>query len=326
MRKLVAVYENGNHRVIICNDGTKIKETLDPNVDHFTYDFAENADIKITDYCTVGCPYCHEASSPNGKHADLKSMVPLFNTLHAGTELAIGGGNILDHPDIEWFLNFLKSKKVIANITVNQKSLSPEAIRTIKSWIDRKLVNGVGISLTDSKNLDKAAIDKLGPNVVLHIIAGIFNYKDFYSGAIDNRKILILGYKDLRRGHDFLSKPWMSGPGNLDNLIKQNIHYLKKMLPAIKEKTKSISFDCLAIDQLDPKSIFNMSDEDYTLRFQGSDTDVLDNNGDITCSTFYIDAVTKTCARMSTAALDKRFKVTEEDTIESLFKKSIQGW
>lgn len=51
-------YNNGNHRVILYSDGTKIKETIDPNVDHFTYEYPESFDLKITDYCDGGCSFC----------------------------------------------------------------------------------------------------------------------------------------------------------------------------------------------------------------------------------------------------------------------------
>jgi len=62
--KMLATYKNGNHKVIIFDDGTKIKETIDPNADHFTYDFPENFDIKITDQCDGGCIYCFPANTP----------------------------------------------------------------------------------------------------------------------------------------------------------------------------------------------------------------------------------------------------------------------
>lgn len=51
-------YRNGNHIVKLYSDGTKVKETIDPNDDHFTYEFPESFDLKITDYCDAGCAYC----------------------------------------------------------------------------------------------------------------------------------------------------------------------------------------------------------------------------------------------------------------------------
>ena len=44
---LLGVYKNGNMRTCIFSDGTKIRETED---DEFIPDFAENMDIKISNY------------------------------------------------------------------------------------------------------------------------------------------------------------------------------------------------------------------------------------------------------------------------------------
>lgn len=315
-KPVLAVYKNGNHYVAIFDDGTKIKETIDPDADHFTYEFAENSDIKITDYCDGGCIYCHENSTINGVHGDLRKIEPTLDTLHEGTELAIGGGNALAHPDLIWFLKKLKSKGIIANITINQRHLMPYK-DLITSLVVEKLVHGIGISLTDSSNADDFKfIDTLGNNVVIHTIAGILTEKDI--GCLKGRKVLILGYKDLRRGHTLLE--------HKSDEIKKNIEWLKGFLPIMRHICRVISFDCLGIEQIDPKNVFNMDDMTYDTLFQGSDTDVTDTEGNITCSTFYIDVPTMTVARMSTAALDKRFSFSGTEDIKTLFKLSTTGW
>ena len=62
---------------------------------------------------------CHENSVPNGKHGDL--FEPSFlDTLHPYTEIAIGGGNPLEHPDLYKFLQLCKERKFIPSMTVNQ--------------------------------------------------------------------------------------------------------------------------------------------------------------------------------------------------------------
>ena len=74
----IGCYVNGNHRTVLFADGTKIKQTghwvdfdeegtrkwEDDDQDHFTYDFPENFDIKITDYCDGGCAYCFPEGTP----------------------------------------------------------------------------------------------------------------------------------------------------------------------------------------------------------------------------------------------------------------------
>lgn len=333
--KFLKGYENGNHITKIYDDGTKIKETghfefrplpgmkggpkvwVPDDADHFTYDFPENADIKITDYCDAGCAYCHENSTVKGVHGDLRRIEKTIDSLHAGTELAIGGGNALAHPDLIWFLEKLKKNGVIANITINQKHLRPYKDLICK-LVAEELVHGIGVSLVDSSNKDDFDfIDTLGNNVVIHTIAGILDEKDLE--VLKNRKVLILGYKDLRRGHAMLEKDFDEITHRMDLLRKLWLYELKK-------NCKVVSFDCLAIEQLDPKNILNVSDKDWSTLFQGSDTDVKDADGNITCATMFIDCVTMTVARMSTAALDKRYPFTGDEDIADLLKISTQGW
>jgi len=313
---ILSTYTNGNHTVIIHDDGTKIKETIDPNADHFTYDFPENFDIKITDQCDAGCIYCHENSTINGKHGDLGRLVGMIKSLHRGTECAIGGGNALAHPSLIWFLNKLAHQGVIANITINQRHLK-QYRKLIEFIVKNELVHGIGISLTDSSNQeDLEFIKTLGNNVVIHTIAGILSEKDLE--FIKGQKVLILGYKDLRRGHNLLAKQ--------GEAIRKNIEWLAKKLPELRTMCKVISFDCLGIEQLDPKAIFNMSDEEYFSLFQGSDTDVLDADGNITCATMYIDVPNMQVARMSTAALNKRYPFSGYEDIGDLLSITTQGW
>lgn len=313
---MLATYKNGNHRAIIFDDGTKIKKTIDPSADHFTYDFPENFDIKITGYCDAGCKYCHENSTVTGKHGNLRALEPMIKSLHAGTECAIGGGNALAHPDLLWFLEALRNQGVIANITINQRHLF-QYKDLICKLVAEPLVYGIGVSLTDSSNMEnKEFIKSLGNNVVIHTIAGILSEKDL--PFIEDMKVLILGYKDLRRGHALLEKQ--------GDEIHKNIEWLKTKLPELRNSCKVISFDCLGIEQLNPKDLFNMTDDEYYYLFQGADTDVFDSEGNITCCTMYIDVENMQVARMSTAALDKRYAFTGNENISELLKLTTQGW
>lgn len=75
----------------IYEDGTKIQEWPDEEVPNPIY--PNSFDLKITDYCDLGCKFCHEKSTTNGIHGDLSLMMDLVEQLPAGTEIAIGGGN-----------------------------------------------------------------------------------------------------------------------------------------------------------------------------------------------------------------------------------------
>ena len=148
--KIVGAYKNGNYRVTIFDNGTKIRETED----EFIPDRLESVDMKITNKCDVGCPFCHEKSTPNGEHADLNN--PVINTFLPYTEIAIGGGNPLCHPQLESFLIHLKELKCFPSITVNQKHFIEEYDRITRLY-NENLFYGLGVSVT---NLTKEFADK----------------------------------------------------------------------------------------------------------------------------------------------------------------------
>ena len=150
-------YKNGNYNVILnLDNGTKIRETIDPEATAFIPETIESFDCKITNSCDMGCPMCHENSIPNGKHADL--FAPSFlDTLHPYTEIAIGGGNPLEHPDLYKFLQLCKERKFIPSMTVNQVHFEKN-FDFIKKLVDEKLIYGLGVSLN---NVNINFVDKL---------------------------------------------------------------------------------------------------------------------------------------------------------------------
>lgn len=322
-KKVLATYQNGNHYECILEDGTKRKLCMDD--DYFTYTFPANFDFKINNRCDGCCKYCHENSKPNGEVPSLVDFIwkdknkteytPLYNSIKSGTEMAIGGGNIFESKDIEELLINNKKRNILSNITVNQKHIKAN-IKTLQKWVKTKLVKGIGISMTSRNVEDFKLINTLGDSVVIHVINGILEPNDI--PYLMFRKVLILGYKDIRNGTDYLSKN--------NETIKKNQEWLKGELPKLKNCLRLMTFDCLGIEQLDVKNTLKVSDEDWKRLYQGSDTDVFDNKGNITCSTMFVDLPNMKVSRMSTARLDQRFDFSMDETIESLFKKSTQGW
>lgn len=287
-------YRNGNYIVRFnLADGTKIRETEE---DDFIPAYAENIDIKITDRCSAGCPFCHEGSTPNGKYGDIMNE-KFVDTLHAYQECAIGGGNVLEHPDLVPFLRKLKEKKVIANITVNQIHFEQDQ-KLIKKLVDEKLVYGIGVSLSKpTENFVKLV--KQYPNAVIHTINGILKPSDIAFLLGKSLKILVLGYKQIRRGNEYFI-------GN-QNAIAENQKWLHDNLGEIANKFAVISFDNLAIEQLNVKRF--MSDEEWDEFYMGDDAEF----------TYYIDMVERKFAKNSMAPMDKRYDLL--DSTDEMFNK-----
>lgn len=285
-------YVNGNYKVFIYNDGTKIRETNEKN---FISEFPENIDIKITNSCDLNCTMCHEDSSPDGKHGDILDA-KFIDSLHPYTELAIGGGNPLAHPDIIPFLIKLKKKRIIANMTVNQIHFMKN-LQLIEDMLKHKIIHGLGVSLMDASDYNFLNIISKYPNVVVHIINGMVSISDLEKMYDKNLKILILGYKQFRRGVLNFSK-------NGDS-IQNNQKDLYDNLAEITRHFKIVSFDNLALKQLETKRIMS---QDYW------DTFYMGDDGQYT---MYIDMVNKQYAKNSISTET----YTLEDNIKDMFKK-----
>ena len=289
-------YQNGNYTVTILKDGTKIRYNT---LDFFAPEKPDSMDVKITNCCDMGCPMCHEDSKPNGKHGDILN-VPFFDTLNPYTEIAIGGGNPLSHPDLVPFLEQLKSKKLIPSMTVNQVHFMKN-LGLVEELVNKKLIYGIGVSLNSVNDEFIETILKF-PNAVIHVIDGIVHPTQLEELANKGLKILILGYKEFRRGNVMYA--------NMGSVIEEMKSSLYNILPTMINDNwfDVVSFDNLAIKQLNPKRL--MSDEQWNQFYMGDDGNF----------TMYIDLVNQEFAKSSVPT--ERYPITED--IRDMFNK-IKG-
>lgn len=268
--KLLNVYKNGNYKVILFDDGTKIRKT---NEDEFISSFPECIDLKITNKCDIGCKYCHEDSTINGEHGDIMNA-EFINSLKPYTELALGGGNVLSHPNLKEFLEVLKNKNIIANVTVNQVHFV-SCIDQIRYMIDNDLVKGVGVSLVNPTD-EFISLVKQFDNVVIHVINGVVSMQDLEKLYNNNLKLLILGYKEFRRGITFYSEK-----------VRENKLHMLKSIREILKNFKVVSFDNLALKQLELNNV--LDEDDWNEFYMGDDGQF----------TMYIDLVKRHFAKNS---------------------------
>ena len=286
----IVQYKNGNYTVIRDLDsGTLVKMN---DLDFLEADFPDSFDLKITNSCDMGCKFCHENSLPNGKHGDIMNA-KFINTLHPYTEIAIGGGNPLEHPDLIAFLKKLKQLKMIPNMTINQVHFMKNK-DLIKYLIDNELIYGLGVSLVNANESFINEVSKY-PNAVIHVINGVHSVDELKKLYDKGLKLLILGYKEFRRGKDFYSNKVIESESelytNLEDLIK---HF------------KVVSFDNLALKQLNPKRL--LSEDEYNRYYMGADGQ----------STMFIDLVKEEFSTSSTTPEDKRHRLL--NNINDMFK------
>ena len=275
-------YGNGNYTVLIdLDDGTKIRVGDDDTP--FIADTPESMDVKITNRCDAGCPWCHEGSVPTGANADISQA--FLDTLHPYTEIAVGGGNVFEHPELETFLAQLAERGCIPSITVNQRHLEgengDEILDKILHWRAKRLVYGVGISVSNpTKRLVEIA--RAIDTSVLHVVNGLFDEKTFEALRGRGLRILILGYKDVRRGRAYHD-------GNHSDSITHNMAWLSENLGSVVSGFSVASFDNLALEQLPVKQM--LGEDAWESFYMGDDGQ----------HTFYIDMVDKKYSVSSTA-------------------------
>ncbi len=285
-------YWNGNGYIELNKeDGTLITTVL--NDEEFKPEFPLNIDMEISKKCENGCSWCYAGCTPDGKHADINKYIQDKNSflysLHYGTELALNGNEPL-HPDLEKLLIFCKERNIIANLTVQENTLIKHKDQ-LEKWLSEKLINGIGISPCQY-SYELIDFCQTHPTAVIHTIAGITTENQYNKLKNKNIKILILGYKNFGKGVDFISK--------YPEIIQNNIDWLKTQVKDFVNYFKVVSFDNLAIEQLNPRSF--LTDEQWNSFYRGDDGH----------HTFFIDLVNETFAKNSMQSKSNHIKLKND--------------
>lgn len=269
-------YVNGNYQVTIKKDGTKIRISLDGT---FVPKRVETLDINLSNKCNVGCSYCYINATPQGLDGDFTKLFR-FN-IPKYTELAINYNGT--HEVFDDFMDRKGTLDWIINLTINSKLLNnSEQVVKLQSWIDNTNLKGIGISTNTY-----IEVPLVSDNIVYHTIAGITPTEEIIKMLQANKKVLILGFKQLGRA---------TTVPDLTNWDIDSILSIKKGI---------LSFDNLALAQLDIQSKVpaNLWDAHYM--------------GEEGTTSFYIDLVTNTFSKSS---VDSSIKFDATDlNISSMF-------
>jgi hypothetical protein len=232
---------------------------------------------------------CNES----GVHADLNQ--PWVDTIRPYTEVALNGNDLSHHGLID-FLVKLRDRNVIANITLNQTHFMKN-INLLHILADNNLIKGLGVSLVNPTEEFIAQIKRF-PNAIIHVINGILKPSDVEALSYHDLKILILGYKKLRRGEDWYNE-------DHENIVVKQM-WLNENLPDMLEKFNVISFDNLSLRQL-PIVREILTDEEWEEFYAGDDG----------TSSMFVDMVAGTFARSSTTQLETMHPIM--DNLDDMF-------
>lgn len=182
----------------------------------------ELVDINITDFCTHGCQYCYRGCTDKGKHASLENLTKLFKILqeHQVLEVALGGGEPLEHPDFWTIAERAKYYGMHVNVSTRDEGIlrDPEVLAKGVEFL-----HGIGLSVGRCYHMkelgslrDYAFQASQRKNrgygtptleVVLHLAMGTLPRNQFSEMLKEAREnhlpVLLLGYKSHGRGVEF---------------------------------------------------------------------------------------------------------------------------
>ena len=248
MEKITDKVKNGNYYVLYGNM-FDVKEKIRVQVDSIpdmVPEYPELVDMKITDACEHKCPFCYMASTPKGKHANAWDVYYTINKFKTKTEFALGGGNVLLHPDFANIVKHINRHNHIANITIRFDDVDTiNKDENIKDAIVR-YVSGIGISVQTANDIDVAEefiieMLGLGKHISLHIIPEMLGvqesveilrkmrvingkcreaHKDNRHWTTNTCKVLFLGLKQAGRAKALEHK--MLTASDLDLLVEES--------------------------------------------------------------------------------------------------------
>jgi len=169
----------------------------------------ELVDLKITDYCAKGCRFCYQGSSRVGKHADKGTMETILYELgfRLGVlEVAIGGGEPLEHPEFDSIIETAARDGITPNVTTRRPL---ELAKRSRIVLDK--IGAVGVSVGDDwlADIESAVILRRAmgggqDRLVLHAILGVDPLDQIVKTATAlHMPVLILGFKGVGRGASY---------------------------------------------------------------------------------------------------------------------------
>lgn len=289
---VIGKYVNGNTTTTIFEDGTKIRLVNGQSIDCA---FLECIDVNTSYRCDRQCKFCYQNSTKDGKVADLNAFDDMLDSIHQYTELALNC-NDPTNSQFEQLLIKCKQRGLIANVTINQYHFIRH-FDIIKRWSEQRLIHGVGVSV---QTITDTTIDRLHQinNVVVHTIVGATSPATFYALCDHDIKLLVLGYKDIGRGHDYQIIR--------NEIISYNRQWLYRSIERLIDRFNTMCFDNLACDQLNVKRFVKDWSQFYM--------------GDEGTHSMYIDLVNKTYSISSVLSNQISFNFPRSNNVNEMFK------
>ena len=266
------------------------------------------ADFQITTVCPLGCPHCYASAEPEGTSVPLSDIARVFDELEKNgvTQVALGGGEPLSHPDFIPILEMCLSRGMVPNLTTtgvyfdqNRLSamkrccgavaLSMEAVgekfdrrrRTGFTFFKERLDELLGLSIP---TVIQVTLSRESFSYLNQIVDFCLGYPELYG-------VIFLSYKEVGRGRGFDHVLASLPPGSV-------FEQLRRAFLRLSKQTR-VGYDCCltpAIVGLEPELDFTKQDQLEGCSAMRSSIGILPNL-DVTPCTFTTEANILFCRR-----------------------------
>lgn len=198
------------HFMADAKTGITLRWGRTPEENPFFAPVPELADISISNHCTKGCSYCYRDSKANNQFMSVEDYVRLLESMKHPQygnvfQVAIGGGEPLEHPDFMQIINETCHRGIVPNFTTNGIHLSPDVCKAIKNKVGAVALSVTSINEIQQEKVFMLAEESIRTNIhyvlsseniseAVNIVNG--NYDDRLNGV---NAMVFLTYKPAGR-------------------------------------------------------------------------------------------------------------------------------
>ena len=210
----------------------------------------ELADLSISNHCSKECAYCYRESARNNDFLSVNDYCKVLDAMRHPEygnvfQVAIGGGEPLEHPDFVKIIDATLERGIVPNFTTNGIFLTEDVCRAIQGK-----VGAVALSVTSVTELQEEKIAMLRKYTIrtnIHYVLSAKNIEEaieIVSGKYEAHfagvnAIIFLTYKPAGRG---TKEDALRRGEQLDRFVK--------MVNAHQNKGLKIGFDACFVPNL----------------------------------------------------------------------------
>ena len=130
----------------------------------------ELADISISNHCTKGCSFCYRNSGPNNEFMSVteycKVLDAMKHPLYGNVfQVAIGGGEPLEHPDFLAIIEETVHRNIVPNFTTNGIHLNSKICEAIKGKVGAVALSTISVDEIQTDKITLLASEGIKTNI-----------------------------------------------------------------------------------------------------------------------------------------------------------------